>query len=364
MKVLKLIYAFAVLAGILATGAPVTAATLKIGDPAPPLQTSKWVQGTPVATFDSNHVYIVEFWATWYGPCRAVIPHLNEIWQKYKDKNVIVIGQDISEPDESAVPKYVQEMADKMTYPVALDDKTLDQRGSMASDWMRAAGQTGIPTAFIVNRAGKIAWIGHPLALEDSVLDQILDDKFDIAAYAKEFQKQQEAQEALDALTTKLHQALQDKDWDVAEATVAKIEDILPEKSRYQASAFRLQILIGRNDYAGAAKLAGILSDQSPTNAVLQNELAWDLATASGMDPQGLALAERLAERANTAANGKIPGILDTLARTQFMNGETNEAAATEQKAVDTAPDRAKPYLKKYLSDYLQGKLPDPNEQP
>ncbi len=364
MKALKLIYALAVLAGILAAGTPVTAATLKIGDPAPPLQTSKWVQGTPVATFDSNHVYIVEFWATWYGPCRAVVPHLNEIWQKYKDKNVIVIGQDISEKDETAVPKYVQEMGDKMTYRVALDDKTLDPAGAMASDWMKAAGQNGIPTAFVVNRAGKIAWIGYPLALEDSVLDQILAGTFDIAAYAREFEKQQAAQEQLQALTAKLSQAMQDKDWDVAEATVTKIENALPEKSRYQISAVRLQILIGRNDYAGASKLAGILSDQSPTNALLQNELAWTLATASGMDPQGLALAETLAERANTIANGKVPGILDTLARTQFMNGQTNEAAATEQKAVDAAPDRAKPYLQKYLSEYQQGKLPDPNEQP
>ena len=364
MKALKLIYALAVLAGILAAGAPVTAATLKVGDPAPPLQTGKWVQGGPVQSFDSNHVYLVEFWATWYEPCRALVPQLNEIWQKYKDKNLIVIGQDISEQDETAVPKFVKEMGDKMTYPVALDDKSHDPIGAMTSNWMKAAGQNIIPTAFIVNRDGKIAWIGRLNTLQEPVLDQILAGTFDIAAYASGFEKEQEAQEQLQALSAKLGQAMQDKDWDVAEATVTKIENALPEKSRYQVSAVRLQILIGRNDYAGAGKLAGILSDQSPTNAILQNELAWALATASGMDPQGLALAERLAERANTIANGKVAGVLDTLARTQFMNGQTNEATATEQKAVDAAPDRAKPYLQKYLSDYQQGKLPDPNEQP
>ena len=49
-------------AWLLATSVP--AASLVVGDPAPMLQTGKWVQGEPVERFDSNHVYVVEFWAT------------------------------------------------------------------------------------------------------------------------------------------------------------------------------------------------------------------------------------------------------------------------------------------------------------
>src|SRR6516162_2697418 len=75
--------------------------TLKIGDPAPKLQSGKYVQGEAVKEFQKGKAYIVEFWATWCGPCRISIPHLNETYEKYKDKGLIVIGMDCWEKDES-----------------------------------------------------------------------------------------------------------------------------------------------------------------------------------------------------------------------------------------------------------------------
>ena len=63
---------------------PGSAATLKAGDPAPKLKPGKWIQGEPVSEFEKGKAYIVEFWATWCPPCRASIPHLNEIHTKFK----------------------------------------------------------------------------------------------------------------------------------------------------------------------------------------------------------------------------------------------------------------------------------------
>src|SRR5213592_1282893 len=114
------------------TFSPAAETTLKVGDPAPKLQTGKWVQGDPVKEFQKGKAYLVEFWATWCGPCRASIPHLNEVHNKYKDKGLIVIGQNCWEQDEAQVAPFVKKMGDKMTYRVALDDKQSEKQGKMA----------------------------------------------------------------------------------------------------------------------------------------------------------------------------------------------------------------------------------------
>ena len=151
--------------------------TLKVGDPAPKLQTGKWVQGDPVKNFEKGKAYIVEFWATWCGPCRVFIPHLNELHKKFKDKGLVVIGQNCWEKDESQVETFIKKMGDKMTYRVALDDKTSDKKGAMAKTWMEAAGRDGIPSAFLVDTKGKIAWIGHPMSLKEEEIEAALAGK-------------------------------------------------------------------------------------------------------------------------------------------------------------------------------------------
>jgi len=362
MKNSLLLRALTLLTGVtLAVAARTADAKLTVGDPAPKLQVVRWVQGDPVKAFDTNHVYIVEFWATWCGPCRASIPHLNELSKKFKDQGVIAIGQDAWEPDDSSVAAFVKKMGDQMTYRVALDDKSQDKDGAMAVNWMKAADQNGIPTAFIVNQQGRIAWIGHPMELNEQILEDILAGRFDITKFAAEYERQQQAQAQEMELRIKLSKALKDKDWDAAEAAVAEMKKSEPAMGD-NLETIRFSILLGRKNYTDAYKLAGTLSDAHPKNAMMQNELAWTIATQPGLEKRDLALAEKMAVRANEATQGKEPAVLDTLARVQFMNGKTNEAVTTEQKAVDAASDEQKVYLKKSLASYQEGKLPEIKE--
>src|ERR1043166_6557257 len=61
---------------------------LNVGDPAPALGVSSFVKGDKVEKFEPGKTYVVEFWATWCGPCKQSIPHLTELAHKYKDKGV------------------------------------------------------------------------------------------------------------------------------------------------------------------------------------------------------------------------------------------------------------------------------------
>ena len=194
MKIKAVMSALVVLGGLLLATPSIKAdATLKIGDSAPKLQVGNWVQGQPVKELEPGTTYIVEFWATWCGPCRASIPHLNELYGKVKDKGVVVIGQDVWENDESLVAPFVKQMGDKMTYRVALDDKKSQPKGAMALNWMKAAGRNGIPSAFVVNKQGKIAWIGHPMQLSEAVLTEVTADNYDLSKAAAEYEQKEKA---------------------------------------------------------------------------------------------------------------------------------------------------------------------------
>src|SRR5690606_31445154 len=95
--------------------------TLYVGDKAPDITVSKWVKGDPVTGFEKGKTYVVEFWATWCGPCRESIPHLTELQKAYKDK-VRFIGVSVGEFNQADVEPFVQKMGDRMVYAVAMDD--------------------------------------------------------------------------------------------------------------------------------------------------------------------------------------------------------------------------------------------------
>jgi thiol-disulfide isomerase/thioredoxin len=333
-------------------------ATLKIGDPAPKLQTGKWVQGAPVKSFEKDKAYIVEFWATWCGPCRVSIPHLNEVHNKFKDKGLIVIGQDCWEKDESLVEPFIKKMGDKMTYRVALDDKQEIEKGKMAETWMEAAGRGGIPSAFLVDKTGSIAWIGHPMELEEVVIEKVLAGNFDLKKAAAENAEREKNQQRLMELSRELNSNMEQKNWEKAEATLSEMEKLLPEKSRSGLDMARFNIFLGKADYAGAATMALKVSDGNKENAMLQNQLAWELITHEGNKTPDLDVAQKIAGRANDAAKGEDPAIIDTYARVLFMQGKKDKAIELQQKAIGLSEGDLKESLQKTLDSYKEGKLP------
>jgi thiol-disulfide isomerase/thioredoxin len=159
---------------------------LLIGDPAPGIRIAEFLKGTPLSALELGQVYVLEFWATWCGPCLANVPHLSELQDKYPQ--AIVIGVAATEPNTEAVSAFVAETGDQIRYRIAIEEslngRTGREGGWMTKHWLEASYQRGIPAAFIVNQVGQIAWIGHPIDLEQP-LAAVIDGNWDLGGEAE-----------------------------------------------------------------------------------------------------------------------------------------------------------------------------------
>jgi len=334
-------------------------AELMVGDKAPSLQAGEWIQGEPVQSFDTNRVYVVEFWATWCGPCVQSIPHLNQLWQKLEDKGVVVIGVDIWDSDEAVAP-FVKKMGDEMTYRVALDDKSQDAGGWMAEHWWpRKVNHHGIPTVFIINKNGIIAWIDHPMSLKEQTLDDIVSGHYDLARAAADYKKEWPIDQKFQELQQELFSAIKSKKWDDAQGALDQIDSLLPRfKNSFTDS--RLKILLGRKKFEEAYQFAETIRQAHATDDSWQNSIAWTIVTSDAVNDRCLGLAESMAERAVQLTKEQNAQELDTLARVQFMLGKKQEAIAIEEKAANIESDSQQRVLfEKAMASYGAGVLPN-----
>jgi len=137
------------------------------------------------------------------------------------------------------------------------------------------------------------------------------------------------------------------------------VEKSVPEEGRAELEQKHFKILMGQKAYAAAYRVADNLSNAHPDNAELQNELAWTIVTNDSAQSRDLKLAEKLAMRANDAAKGRRPSILDTLARVLFIQGRKEEAIQLQNQAVTVAEGREKEGLQKTLDSYRRGEPPN-----
>ncbi|MBI1756086.1 MAG: redoxin domain-containing protein [Fimbriimonas ginsengisoli] len=340
-------------------------ATLMPGDAPPAMTISKWVKGTPVADFEKGKVYVVEFWATWCGPCRVSIPHLTDLSKKFAGKATFV-GVSVWETKQSDVEPFVQQMGDKMDYNIAMDDLkgSEGREGVMAKDWMAAAMQRGIPTAFVIDQNRQVAWIGHPMEL-DGPLTQIVDGKWDLAAFQKEFgdnlaeiKKAMGAQKPIREATLSLNKAMKAKDYPAALKACDDLDALAPQ-AKFTTDFARYQIFTftGEKDKA-TAKGAEIMK-MGWDQAALLNNFAWFIVDpAAKLEKRDGFAALKAASRAVELSKGQEAAFLDTLAWAYWFTGDKGKAVETEAKALAAAGEADKADYQKTLTRMMNDKEP------
>jgi thiol-disulfide isomerase/thioredoxin len=324
--------------GLLLTGSAFGQETLKVGDTAPGLDIEKWVKGDET-TLEKGKVYVVEFWATWCAPCRKAIPHLTELQHEYADKGLTIIGISTDE-DTSKVEPFVKSQGKNMDYTVAID-----RTGSSQRAWMGAAGLNGIPASFVIDREGRIMYIGNPHQPEfEQTLSQVLGGRFDPKL-------SEEAQPFIDAA----RRARTFRNWRMADK---HYEEVLALDKRVFAriglEKFEM-LLVDMNEkdqaYRYAEKLIGEWSDDPEALGWLAQKIMTDPKLSPEQRDADVAM--EAAEASANAAGKNSPEALAILALVNYHSGNVEKAIELQKQAYFISPQKSKAGYKRVLDSYM-----------
>lgn len=185
---------------------------------------AEWLQGTGPKSFEPGKVYIFECWATWCGPCIAMIPHVNELHKKYYDKGLRVYGLSVWENDKDNVKKFVSKKADVMSYPVAFTGNG----SAFEKEWLKSAGVKSIPHAFIV-RNGKLLASTQASRLTESLIETLLSGDEGAKKAADKILSAQNNQEKTDKLLQDSYTARSKKDTTKMKTLLKELKNLDPD---------------------------------------------------------------------------------------------------------------------------------------
>jgi thiol-disulfide isomerase/thioredoxin len=118
-------------------------------------------QGTMTMSALRGHPVVLDFWATWCGPCQAEAPIVNGIAQRFKDKGLVVIGVNTSDAEGLAARFALKK---GLTFPIVFDD------GNAIANKYRV---DNLPTLIVVSKEGKMVAVRHGVT-SDADLERLV----------------------------------------------------------------------------------------------------------------------------------------------------------------------------------------------
>jgi len=313
---------------------------LKVGSKAPEglAEHLDFVQGEAVSSYSQDKVYVIEFWATWCAPCKRSIPHLTELQRDYGPRGLQIVG--ISDEPVETVRKFVKEKGSAMDYAVAAQKK---DDTHVYQTWMKAAGQNGIPCAFVVSRKGEIVHIGNPLDPNfDRVLKLTLANRYD-----------PELTSRVEPTIAAARAAAKRRNYKEAEGLYAKA--IAEGPVTLMDYSFECWRMLGEqaSDDAKAKSFITATIDGVKDDRYALIEAATYLASDPSLKKRDLDAAKYAAGKLKAMSGAmQDPDTLAALAAVSAASGDYADAAEMQYDAWMSAAPTAKPAFKRALEVY------------
>ncbi len=142
---------------------------IEIGAPAPDIHITDWIKNVPGDQRLEGKYIVLEFWATWCGPCLAAVPHLNELQEHFDQDNLYFI----SITDET--PQKAQRILDKVDFhSIVVSDQTKQTQIAFGDG---KKGLEAFPMTVLIDDQGTVQWIGEPKELTIEIIQALVEDR-------------------------------------------------------------------------------------------------------------------------------------------------------------------------------------------
>ena len=358
-----LFFAACCLALLAVTRAPATAENpLTIGSPAPELDLEHWIQDgngffKPVTKFEKDKVYVVEFWATWCGPCIASMPHLSELQNKYRGRGVQIISISDESVDEieDLMNKQHPQAGKPFSEVTASYCLTTDPDRSAHKSYMEASKQQGIPTSFIVGKTSQIEWIGHPMEL-DEPLEAVVTDKWDREAFGIRYRAKAEFEIAMEKLSMLADAGKFDaaKKLVTEQIAAAKKNDMKDLVAQWTDIKYGLNISTGSVDDETVTYYRDYIEELGDDTVSLGRfgyQLYGAYQQGGDLGPLPGHVIKAIEANMDDAPEDAVPFLHNTLAQLYAADKQYVKAVESQQKSIDTATGRQKTRLQPFLDE-------------
>jgi len=311
---------------------------LSLGDAAPGLDIEQWLNGSEV-TIEDGRTYVVLFFSIEGNDSVRAISILHKLGGAMAGEPFRIIG--VTEADAKAVEQFALRHGGGASFPFAVD-----RRGSTKRNWYNAASLEIMPAAFIVDKRGRIQYMGDPLDDEFlEVLELVLTKRYDANLY-----------EQAEPVFQAIKRSREMRNW---RQCLRYLDDLI-KTDKYAFAPQVLEkfevLLVDMNEPERAYEYVGQVMNEYADDPELMLWLAEKIVDDPRIpdEHRNLDVALALVQQAQPQLAQNEPDRFAAEAKVRFHRGEYQQAVRLQRKAYFAAPVPQKERYRKVLTTYME----------